>query len=78
MPVRKFLFDNPTVAKKLFREAFKRVDQLGRHPKSGKHCFYWHYQCFPKGSIGEPEVYICVRTENEVLIDPSADGGKLL
>ena len=28
--------DNPTAAKKLVREAFKRVDHLAYHPKSGK------------------------------------------
>lgn len=28
--------DNPTAAKKLVREAFKRVDYLAGHPKSGK------------------------------------------
>ncbi|WP_340103806.1 type II toxin-antitoxin system RelE/ParE family toxin [Rhodohalobacter sp. 8-1] len=29
--------DNPNAAKGLVREAFKRVDHLVRHPKSGKH-----------------------------------------
>ena len=28
--------DNPTAAKKLVREAFKRVGRLAHHPKSGK------------------------------------------
>jgi len=28
--------DNPTAAKNLVREAFKRVDYLAEHPKSGK------------------------------------------
>jgi len=28
--------DNPTAAKRLVREAFKRVDHLAHHPKSGK------------------------------------------
>lgn len=28
--------DNPTAAKNLVREAFKQVDYLARHPKSGK------------------------------------------
>lgn len=28
--------DNPTAAKNLVREAFKRVDFLAEHPKSGK------------------------------------------
>lgn len=57
--------DNPKAAKKLVREAFKRVDYVSQHPKSGK--LVQEFEASVYREIVLPPCRIFYRTEDGII-----------